>query len=145
MNQNPSLEIQYCWEDDILLEAEVAVTDGVFSGRTKVYVTYEELLEMGQSLIGFPSQIDDQYHHTCGIKDGYSPFDIDLFTYDHSGHTAIHISLEADYDSMIFTDRYKNRAEVVFKVEPEAINHFARELIAFGNKDRKSAVLTGIK
>jgi len=146
MSQNPILEIQYySEEDDDFIEIEAFVTDSVFSGRTRVYVTYEELIEVGQSLIGFPSQIDGQYHYTCGVKDGLSFFEMDLFTYDRSGHTAIHISLEADFKLTNITERYRNKADVAFEVEPEAINHFAKELIAFGNKEKKSAVLIGIK
>lgn len=144
MKIHDKLSLKYFWEDDHLLEISISANNKLFSAKTEVYINYEDLIDFGVKLKGFPSSSNNPFSIEFGKKGGYSYFGIKIFTYDKSGHCAVFCEFEEN-DNNKLAESVRNESKLAFRIEPSQIDVFSEQLIKFGNKKIGYAELIGIE
>jgi hypothetical protein len=135
------LQILYRYHDADIVEVEITVGNGRFSGSANVYLSPGELTELANILSGFPSRPTDTRDYTLGtFEPGIAGGAVRLNFYlkDLAGHASLRCFVKDDGP----TAGHTQRSEVVLDIEPAALDRFISELRMM-ERDESSASLIG--
>lgn len=138
----PSLSFEHIWEDDSMIELRVSATDGLFSGLTQIYTSWESLSEFANHLRGFPRTTLDTVEDTNGESGGYSYLRVLFRCIDGAGHAAVEIEMEQN-QALAGPADIRASVKLGFSIEPVAIDGFVAQLQAMVNSKKGSALLLG--
>lgn len=93
--------------------------------------------------MGFP-KLDQTLVYTCGVKSGYSFFQMKFYPIGLSGIVGVHIVIEENLYSNSNRVEEKGSVSMELIVEPNAIDIFRKELATLGRTEEGSAKLVAI-
>jgi len=112
--------------DPDYLALKISASNGRFSGATFVYGRLDTLVNLAETIAGFPSDRMDQRKYTFGTQDknvagGYCS--LKFYCTDSSGHAAVDVEIEDD-DTL----RPAAVARFAFQIVAADIDRFVSEL-----------------
>lgn len=125
-----------------MFEMNISVNNGRYSGITEVYETSESLLKFTKELNGFPFE-KDKISHSCGQKNSYAFFQMDLYKIGTSGICGAKITMEGNVPSD-YNEAEKEKLSIELIIEPNAIDNFYQELKHLAINEDGTAELLGI-
>ena len=141
---DPKLSFQVVWQDDDMVEIDVQVSNGEFSGRAQVYTSYDVINKLAKELTGFPKSSNDKTEFTAGERDSLSFLSIRFYSFDAAGHTALHASMESNVPTE-YRPEMKSKLQVEMQFEANQIDAFANRLLTMVKAQDGCAVLEGIR
>jgi hypothetical protein len=109
------------YEEPHHTQLEITVSNGRFQGWTDIYCNVEDLTEIGEALIRFPSKAGDEYIYEYGTDDPkaqfYRLFRMRTYTINNSGHCAIQFSINLNQPAPD-----EGQCQFSFLVEVAALN-----------------------
>jgi hypothetical protein len=108
------------YEEPNLTHLTVAASNGSFTGETDLYCAVDDLNEIGEALIKFPTKVPDEYEFVYGSANPadrfYRFFLIRAKTVDMAGHCALHFEFDLNQE-----EPNEGRAAFSLRVEPWAL------------------------
>jgi len=133
------LEITYLYHDIDIVEVRISVANAQFCGSADVYVGRGELLEVVQTLKGFPKHTSDTREIVFGAfgptKAG-GAVRCEFYCKDLAGHTALRAVVEEDYRQ----GEFAQGATVLVDFEPAALDAFLTQLELVENQHDSAAL-----
>jgi hypothetical protein len=144
MERSPQLTIELVWEDPDIEELCIVADNGQYSGAASVYFARGDAGVLANALRGFPKTTSQREEFSGGSEDGEVSYaQLVFFCMDGAGHVAVEVTLsECLFHHGRRTNR--NRAQLLLRFEPLALDTFCRELDAIARRTTKRAVLPGI-
>lgn len=91
---------RYPYEEPDNIELRFYASNGSFSGEVDIYITPEEIIEIGSALRQFPSSINDEYLYTYGSEELANNFNryflLRAYTTNASGHCALQMCINSN-------------------------------------------------
>ncbi len=138
----PSLSVRVVYADlPDLIEIEVRVFSGDWSGMTCAYTSPPSLAEEARGLLAWTERPREQFTLDAGSDTGIGWFQLRFYPVDRAGHLASHVNLA--------TSAIGGRPEGVWRLsleiatETASVERFARQLIAVAETLTGEAVLAG--
>jgi hypothetical protein len=138
----PSLSFEHIWEDDSMIELRVLATNGLFSGVTQIYTSWDSLNEFANRLRGFPRTTSDIVEDANGEIGGYSYFRLVFRCITGAGHPVVEIEMEQN-QACAGPGDIRGRAKLGFRIDGTAVDRFVAQLQAMVNSKTGSALLQG--
>lgn len=140
----PHLTIKVVWQDEDMLELDVHCCNQDFSGRTKIYTTYDCLAKLAEDLTGFPRTPSQMV--TFASSTGGTPglFDARFYCFDPSGHTVLRAKIESEIPTSN-QPHARQRVELDVQFEAIQLDTFVAELSALVRAQAGQALLLGIR
>jgi hypothetical protein len=128
MTDQKQLRLEVVWTDEQLIELLASASNGRFCGTTKVYTTGEHLLEIAESLKGFPRKVTDVLTFAFGESGSYSFLSLRFYCVNGVGHTAVQITMEENitHGSSVIEEEHKASFEL--RYDAGLINQFQQAL-----------------
>lgn len=125
--QAPQLQLSLAWADADIQELVVYARSEHFSGTTSLYIAPGQLMELADTLSGFPSSRDDQRSFVLGQADlpGYGEVRATMYCRDSTGHIGVHVAIHATAADAV--DRPES-CTVLLRVVPSDLDRFIEEL-----------------
>lgn len=95
--RSPTLKLEHVWEDESMIELRVSADDGVFSGATQIYSSWDALRDLRNRLEGFPASTDEVVEEVVGEPGGVFYLRLRFFCIDGSGHAKAEVELEKSH------------------------------------------------
>jgi hypothetical protein len=131
------LKLTTVWDDPDLIECRVDAKSARFAGSALFYFTEEILREFAQRLAGFPvSTSDSRSFATKNSEDGNSLV-VSLSCYSGLGAAGASVQIIDREDT-------REAAQIVFRVEPAALDVFAEELRLIASSRSGDATLRSV-
>src|SRR5215472_4976168 len=143
MSRDIGLQLRVIYQDNDVLELRVSVWNGKFGGTADAYVALGELREIATALQGFPDRTSDTREVVLGAfgaKTAGGAVSLGFYCIDGSGHAALMVKLESDYDSSGAAESVTLR----LPIEPAALDAFVEDLYKVDTNQTKTAFLRGI-
>ncbi len=122
MKEKPWILVnRFPYEEPYHTELQVQASNGRYTGDINFYCAVDDLQEIGQSLIEFPSKVPDEYRYEYGSDDPtkrwYSHFMLRAYTTDAVGHCALQLVMnlnraEPDEGSCSFSIKVEEAAQI---------------------------------
>lgn len=141
--QQKYLKLEVVWKDDDMIELQVSVNNGRYSGITEVFDQKEELLEFANKLIGFPRP-NEVLLHSAGEQNSYAYFELKLYQIDPSGKVGALITIEENVPTE-YREFEKDKLRLELIIEPNSIDNFQKQLTRLAKTEEGSAELIGIE
>jgi hypothetical protein len=133
MEREPSPYIivrRHPYEEPDHTQLEFSISNGLFSGRTDIYLAAEDIAEIGKALKQFPSGVPDKYIYEHGSENPadniYRYFLLRAYTTNNTGDCALQFAINQNAkEPNEGTCRFSIRAE------PAAINRLGELLERF--------------
>jgi hypothetical protein len=138
----PSLSFEHIWEDDSMIELRVSASDGLFSGVTQIYTSWDSLNELSNRLRGFPRTTSDIVEDANGEIGGYSYSRLVFRCITGAGHPIVEIEIEQNPAGAGPGD-IRGRAKLGFRIDGSAVDDFVAQLEAMADSKTGSALLEG--
>lgn len=133
----PIFSIGIIYTDAHLVEIAVLVSNGRYSGGTAIYVSSEELVELGRKLLNFPKNLSDVVEEHFGEPESYSYLNFRFRCTDNLGHVGVEVTMYENWDNAISKET-RSRLYVLLPVEPAGLDEFAKGLILMGETKQGS-------
>lgn len=125
-----------------MLELRVSADDGLFSGVTQVYTTWESLRDLRSRLRGFPRSTNDVVDELIGAPGGYSYLRLRFHCIDGSGHAKVEVELQkSEQQDGALDCRPQLKTYVLF--EPAAMDNFVSQIDVMISAKGGAAKLVG--
>lgn len=121
------LRLEIIWKDDDMVELQAFASNGRYSGTTEIYTTSEHLLELANSIQGFPKRVEDAVEFRAGETDSYAFLSLRFYCIDGAGHTAVLVSMEENVPND-FRPAEKDRVCLELEYEPGCIDQFQKDI-----------------
>ena len=141
MNDN-SLIFKVIWKDDEMIEIQISVDNGRYSGTMKIYEVSKSLLKFVNELNQFPFH-NERITHCMGGKDSSAYFEMDFYKIGPSGKCGVLITMEENV-STEYRKEEKDKLSLELLIEPNSINNFCKELQGLAEKEEGTAELKAI-
>jgi hypothetical protein len=125
-------------DGDGVVRFSISASSEDFSAYTETKGGALVVQNLASALRGFPKDISSSVHFCFG---GLGECELRFFCLNRSGHTAVRITISSPDSAP--TPNEHERAELFFRVEPMAIEAFARALSRFEDNADNRAVLQG--
>jgi hypothetical protein len=125
-----------------MIELRVSASDGLFSGVTQIYTSWDSLKEFANRLRGFPRTTSDIVKDANGEIGGYSYFTLVFRCITGAGHPIVEIEMEQNQAGAGPGD-IRGRAKLGFRIDGTAVDRFVAQLQAMVNSKTGSALLQG--
>lgn len=137
----PSLSLRVVYDDPHLIEVEVRVVAGEWSGTTRAYTTSGSLGEGARGLLAWASRPHEPYTLEAGTDTGIGWVSLRWYTIDRSGHLVCHVQIATAGGG----DRPEGvrRLALEFPTELGLVERFARQLGRIAESLIGEAVLSG--
>lgn len=133
----PIFSIGIIYTDAHLVEIAVLVSNGRYSGGTAIYVSSEELVELGRKILNFPKNLSDVVEEHFGEPESYSYLNFRFRCTDNLGHVGVEVTMYENWDNAISKET-RSRLYVLLPVEPAGLDEFAKGLILMGETKQGS-------
>lgn len=121
------LQIIYLYHDADIVELEVGISNGRFSGSANLYVATGELAEIADLLADFPANSADTRDYTLGTFEpggAGGAIRLNFYLRDLAGHASLRAFVKDDHP----TSGHTQRGEIVLDIELAAFDHFVSDL-----------------
>ena len=136
----PIFSIGIIYTDAHLVEIAVLVSNGRYSGGTAIYVSSEELVELGRKILNFPKNLSDVVEEHFGEPESYSYLNFRFRCTDNLGHVGVEVTMYENWDNAISKET-RSRLYVLLPVEPAGLDEFAKGLVLMGETEQGSVVM----
>lgn len=140
-SRSPALTMRVMHEDPHLIEVEVRVVAGDWSGTTRAYTTSDSLGEGARGLLAWAARPHDQFALEAGADTGIGWVSLRWYTIDRSGHLVCHVRIATAEESS--RPEGVRRLALEFPTELGLVERFARQLASLAESDTGEAVLAG--
>ena len=136
----PIFSIGIIYTDAHLVEIAVLVSNGRYSGGTAIYVSSEELVELGRKILNFPKNLSDVVEEHFGEPESYSYLNFRFRCTDNLGHVGVEVTMYDNWDNAVSKDT-RSRLYVLLPIEPSGLDEFAKGLVLMGETKQGSVVM----
>ena len=143
MENEAHLTIERIWDDPDMIELDVHVSNGYYTGETQVYTTEKEIIELRKELEGFPKTDDHRVEFSAGTRDSYAFLSLRVYAFGGRGTCAIHVCLESNVPTD-FRPEEKFKIQLEMKFEPAALDRFLPQLERISHAHKSVATLKGM-
>jgi len=129
-----SIEFKALNVEDDEVQFEIIASNGTTTSSLDFYGYYDEFVEFGTKLKGFPSNIEDVVIYELGEDDPNWAYYMLLKTYCYqpNGHSAIDVLIDSHK-----TKPYQNKASFSITTLPASINKLGEVLSSWNPKNEK--------
>jgi len=134
------IRLSYSYHDIDAVEIHASAWNGNFGGSTLLWVAQGQLAEIADAISGFPANVGDIREVTLGAfgpQFAGGAMSLSFSCIDLAGHCNVMIIIEAEFGKSSATER----AEILGRFEPAAVDRFVEELRALNAVLRGSASL----
>jgi len=136
----PIFSIEIIYTDAHLVEIAVLVSNGRYSGSTTIYVSSEELVELGRKLLNFPTNSSHVVEEDFGEPESYAYLHFKFRCMDNQGHIGLEVNMYENLDNAI-SEETRSRLYVLLPIEPAGLDEFAKGLILMGETEQGSVAM----
>jgi len=136
----PIFSIEIIYTDSSVVEIAVLASNGRYSGSTTIYVSSEELVELGRKLLNFPTNLSDVVEEHFGDPESYSYLNFRFRCTDNLGHIGVEVTMYDNWDNAVSKDT-RSRLYVLLPIEPAGLDEFAKGLILMGETEQGSVAM----
>jgi hypothetical protein len=140
--RSPRLVFDHIWEDEWMFELRVSVDDGLFSGVTQIYTTWEQLRDLRNRLQGFPRSSDSVVEETVSKPGGYSYLRLRFHCTDGTGHARAEVEMEKSEQQDGAQD-FRPQVKLYVLFEAAAMDNFVSQIDMLIGAKKGSATLVG--
>jgi hypothetical protein len=136
------LEFSIIYTDEWLVEIRVRASNDRYAGETSIYQSPSGLKDLGETLAGFPKQVNDERKFELGSSEDTAKGNgirLHFRCIDAAGHIGVDVTL---YAHPFFLNQ-REFASFFIPLEPAAIDDFVRELRNMNTDVDSSAFLRG--
>ena len=143
MDTVPQLKFEIVWKDPDMMELAITAIKNDFSGKTKIYVQSERILDLAHKLEGFPLSNEQTISYSLGDKQSESFLGLKFYCINMMMNTAVSIEL---MDTLMDNNRREviESIQVELKFETQSLIEFLHQLNSIASKKDGTAILFGI-
>jgi hypothetical protein len=130
-----------CTRTPHLIEVEVQVVAGDWSGITRAYTTRESLIEGAHGLLALAARPQEQFALEAGSGTGIGWASLRWYMIDRSGHLVCHVRIATAEESG--RPEGAKRLALEFPTELGLVERFARQLASVAESLTGEGVLAG--
>lgn len=127
MHQSGFFEYKVEWNEEDMLEAKTAFSNGRYSGINKTYDSAARIHAFALELMDFYTN-KKPLNYELGVRNGYSYLSLNVFFAESNGAVGIRIYSE---DAVSENENSETRSiiQLEIRTETEALQHFAKQLM----------------
>jgi hypothetical protein len=141
VSRTSHLKLEHIWEDEWMIELRVSVDDGMFSGTTQIYSSWDALRDLRNRLKGYPRSTDDVVEETLGEPGGYSYLQLRFRCVDGLGHARAEVEMEKSQQQDRSED-FRPKVKLCIPFEAGMMDRFVSQIDALLAAKKGSAQLT---
>ena len=138
----PALRIRVVYKDPHLVEVEVRVVAGDWSGVTQAYTTRDSLVEGAHELLAWAARPYEPFALEAGSDTGIGWASLRWYTIDRAGHLVCQVRIATAEESG--RPEGVKRISFEFPTELGVVERFARQLASVAASLTGEAVLAGL-
>ncbi len=126
------ISLELIWFDDDMLEFKINASNGIFSGQTKVYESYDKFKQVAKAISGFPNSREDKRKITFGtMTSNYIDGGVEVkMSCDSTAHPRAEIIIKSEISKI---SELNESAAFIIPLEAAEIDKFVDELLHFEN------------